>query len=122
MTTKFRAITSTTEICAFLDESTVGPSAHHAPSLSPATVQGSQDSKAVIELVHGLEAPDPNFMLMSFRTDEERKAKLAGVPGRFLKGRQEALERYQKEAGDEDARLAAFYRLKIQVREDLVAR
>lgn len=80
------------------------------------TVQGSADSSLLIEHVHSPAGPDPNFLLLSFRNDEERKAKYGDLVGEFLKGRQEALERYAKEAGDGDARLAAFYEAKIKVR------
>ena len=52
---------------------------------------------------------------LSWRTADERDKKANGLPGKFLKGRQSALERYSKEAGDEDARLSAFYKLKVQV-------
>lgn len=74
--------------------------------------------------MHSAEAPDPNTLLLSFRTEEERKAKAAGVPGKFLKGRQEALEKYAKESeGTKDAsgRLAAFYEAKIRDNGALLA-
>jgi len=67
----------------------------------------------IIETVHAQEAPDPNFLLLSFRDDAERKTKLAGLGGKFLNGRQDALLKYQKEAGDDDARLAVFLEKKI---------
>lgn len=54
--------------------------------------------------------------MLSFRNDEERREKLAGMAGKFLVGRQKALERYSAEAGDNDGRLAAFYELKLKVR------
>ncbi|KAK4700115.1 hypothetical protein P7C70_g6134, partial [Phenoliferia sp. Uapishka_3] len=119
--TKFRAVEGTISICQFLDQSTNGPSAHSAPSLSPATMDGSTDSNFIIDLVHSPTAPDPNMLGISFRNEQERKAKAAGFPGKFLQGRQDALEKYAKEAGDEDGRLAAFYRLKIKENGDLLA-
>lgn len=58
---------------------------------------------------------------LSWRTEAERDAKARGFAGKFLEGRQNALERYSKEAGDDDARLAAFYQLKLKVRFDPLA-
>ncbi|KAL8277467.1 hypothetical protein RQP46_010189 [Phenoliferia psychrophenolica] len=121
LSTKFRALTSTVEICTFLDHSTNGPSAHSAPSLSPATMQGSTDSTFIIDLVHSPTAPDPNMLGISWRNEKERDLKAAGFPGKFLQGRQNALERYSKEAGEDDARLAAFYKLKLQENGSLLA-
>ncbi|KAM0749787.1 hypothetical protein T439DRAFT_326679 [Meredithblackwellia eburnea MCA 4105] len=112
--TKFKAITNSIEISAFLDQSTNGLSSFDAPSLSPATVQGVTEAAAVVELVHAPDAPDPNTFLLGFRNEEERKAKYDGLVGKFLKGRQAALEKYSKEAGDEDKTLAAFYQNKIK--------
>lgn len=116
---KYKSLNDTTQICDFLDSATLSSRSHHlAPSLSPATVQGSTDSKAIIELVHK-EDVDPNFLLLSLRNDDERKAKLAGLPGQFLKGRQQALERYQTENASQggDSRFASFYEQKIKVRK-----
>lgn len=125
--TKYKSLTSTIEVCAFLDSATLTTS-HAAPSLSPATIQGSADSTWAIELVHGPSAPDPNALLLSFRTEEERKAKLNDVPGAFIKGRQEALERYAKESAADSSsdpsgsgRLAAFYENKIKENGGLLA-
>lgn len=124
-TTKAEADPERTQVCAFLDSATLTTS-HPAPSLSPATIQGSADSTWAIELVHGPSAPDPNALLLSFRTDEERQVKLNNVPGAFLKGRQAALLRYQKESeadGTPDAsgRLASFYENKIKENGGLLA-
>jgi hypothetical protein len=85
-------------------------------------VQGASDSTLLIEHIHAPYAPDPNALLLSFRDEDERKLKLGGLPGKFLKGRQVALERYAKEAGVEDGRLAAFYERKIKVRVGISAR
>lgn len=121
--TKYKSLTTTIEIADFLDASTLTTS-HPAPSLSPATIQGSADSTFFIQLVHSESAPDPNALLLSFRSEEERKAKLGDVPGKFLKGRQEALERYAKESeGSPDAsgRLATFYENKLKENGGLLA-
>jgi hypothetical protein len=113
--TKFKSLTTTISICQFLDSSTLS-SSHQSPSLSPATVQGNNAQNDIIEMLHKDEA-DPNFLGMSFRNHAERDAKCGGRPGGFLRGRKEALLRYQKEndEGDEDPRLAKFYELKIRV-------
>ncbi|BGP47716.1 hypothetical protein JCM10450v2_003581 [Rhodotorula kratochvilovae] len=110
--TKFKAITNTVDVCNFLDQST-NTSSFSAPALSPATIESSATSKDLIEHIHQ-DSVDPNTLLLVWRTEDERKQKLAGLPGGFLKGRQEALERYAKEVGDSDARLKAFYEKKIQ--------
>lgn len=53
---------------------------------------------------------------MSFRNDDERKLKWEGRASVYLKGRQSALLKYQKESEvEEDPRLNKFYALKIQV-------
>jgi hypothetical protein len=113
--TKFRALSGTKDICDFLDLSSTRSATHHAPALSPATVQRSADSKELIAHVHKEEAPDPNKILLSFRNEQERDAKFKGMVGGFLKGRQEALERYAKQVGDSDPRLKTFYEKKILV-------
>ncbi|GAA6020849.1 hypothetical protein JCM10207_001680 [Rhodosporidiobolus poonsookiae] len=118
--TKFKAIKGTVAVADFLDQSTIRSSAHAAPSLSPATVQRSAEQKDVIELVHKEEV-DPNVLMLSWRNDDERKQKLGGLAGGFLKGRQEALERYAKEVGDSDASLKAFYTKKIKENGGLLA-
>jgi hypothetical protein len=113
--TKFRALSGTKDICDFLDLSSTRSSTHHAPALSPATVQRSADSKELIAHVHKEEAPDPNKLLLSFRNEQERDTKFKGLVGGFLKGRQNALERYSKEVGDSDAKLKVFYEKKLSV-------
>ncbi|GAA5885818.1 hypothetical protein JCM6882_007572 [Rhodosporidiobolus microsporus] len=120
ITTKFKAITGSAAVTDFLDQATIRSSTHQAPSLSPATVQRASAQKELIELVHKDEV-DPNLLLLSFRDDKEREAKLGALPGGFLKGRQEALERYAKEVGDSDAKLKAFYEKKIAENGGLLA-
>ncbi|KAK4049035.1 hypothetical protein OIV83_004396 [Microbotryomycetes sp. JL201] len=121
--TKFKSLADSVEIAKFLDESTLSPaSSHSAPKLSPATVQGSTDEKYFIELVHKPDAPDPNFLLLSLRNDEERKGKNANLPGNFLRGRQTALEQYQKETKDSgSAAFQSFYENKIKENGGLLA-
>ncbi|GAA5837961.1 hypothetical protein JCM9279_004083 [Rhodotorula babjevae] len=110
--TKFKAITTTANVCDFLDRST-NSSSFAAPSLSPATIESSSTSKDLIEHIHQ-DSVDPNTLLLVWRNEAERKVKAGGLPGGFLKGRQGALERYAKEVGDSDLKLKAFYEKKIQ--------
>lgn len=119
--TKFRALTGTKDICDFLDLSSTRSATHHAPALSPATVQRSADSKELIAHVHHENAPDPNKLLLSFRNEQERDVKYKGMLGGFLQGRQAALERYAKQVGNSDAKLNAFYEKKIAENGGLVA-
>ncbi|BGO91235.1 hypothetical protein NBRC10512_001298 [Rhodotorula toruloides] len=120
ITTKFKALNSTIEICDFLDRSTVRSVHHSAPVLSPATVQRSAVSKEIIENVHRDDV-NPNTLLLLWRSEDERQAKLGGMVGGFLKGRQEALERYAKEVGSSDAKLKEFYEGKIKENGGLLA-
>lgn len=115
ISTKFKAISESSAITAFLDQASIRSSTHSAPSLSPATVQRSSTQKELIELVHETKV-DPNDLMLGFRDEAERKKGLEGLPGGFLKGRQAALERYAKEVGESDQRLAKWYKDKIAVR------
>ncbi|GAA6047019.1 hypothetical protein JCM3770_004154 [Rhodotorula araucariae] len=117
--TKYKAVTGTVAVCNFLDQST-NTSSFSAPSLSPATIESSGASKDLIEHIHQ-DSVNPNTLMLLWRTEDERKQKLAGLAGGFLKGRQEALERYAKEVGDSDAKLQAFYAKKIQENGGLLA-
>ncbi|GAA5943174.1 glutathione S-transferase family protein [Sporobolomyces koalae] len=119
--TKFRALTGTKDICDFLDLSSTRSATHHAPALSPATVQRSADSKELIAHIHTEDAPDPNKLFLSFRTEQERDAKFNGMVGGFLKGRQEALERYAREVDGTDTRLKIFYEKKLLENGHLIA-
>ncbi|GAA6027743.1 hypothetical protein JCM8097_008012 [Rhodosporidiobolus ruineniae] len=118
--TKYKAITGSQAVCDFLDQATLRSSAHSAPALSPATIARAAAQKDLIELVHK-EDVDPNLLLLSFRDENEAKTKFGGLVGGFLKGRQEALERFVKEVGDSDARLKEFYQKKIQENGGLIA-
>lgn len=64
---------------------------------------------------------NPNTLLLLWRSEDERQAKLGGMVGGFLKGRQEALERYAKEVGSSDAKLKEFYEGKIKENGGLLA-
>lgn len=58
-----------------------------------------------------------------WRNEDERKAKAAGLPATFLRGRQTALERYAKEADGQqnNAWLRDFYAKKIRENGALLA-
>ncbi|GAA5968863.1 hypothetical protein JCM11641_000761 [Rhodosporidiobolus odoratus] len=118
--TKFKAISGSTAVTDFLDQATVRSTTHPAPSLSPATVERAARQKDLLELIHK-EDIDPNLLLLCIRNAEEGRTKLGGMPGGFLKGRQEALLRYAKEVGDSDQRLKAFYEKKIAENGGLLA-
>lgn len=124
--TQFKAITTSIEVCKFLDDCTLGFSDPTAtapsPSLSPATVQGSADSEYLIGLVHSDTAPDANKLLLGFRSEGERDVKwgkgaVEGGARKWLEGRHKALLNYRKESEvEEDPILNKFYDLKIKVR------
>ncbi|GAA5990892.1 hypothetical protein JCM10908_000067 [Rhodotorula pacifica] len=119
ISTKFKAICSTSEICDFLDRSTTKTAQFSAPALSPATIQNSDLSKEIIARVHADDV-DPNALLLVWRNEDERKAKAGGLPATFLRGRQEALERYAAEESS-DSKLKEFYANKIKENGGLLA-
>lgn len=86
-----------------------------APSLSPATIQNAEASKDIIKRVHDAKV-DPNALLLLWRNEEERQAKAKGLPATFLRGRQEALESYAKQAENQQNNgwLRDFYAKKIE--------
>lgn len=120
ISTKFKALCSTEEICDFLDRSTTKSAQFSAPALSPATIQNADLQKEIIARVHGDEV-DPNALLLVWRDEAERKAKAGGLPATFLRGRQEALERYAREVSSNDAKLSEFYSNKLKENGGLLA-
>ncbi|BGP15734.1 hypothetical protein JCM10213_007971 [Rhodosporidiobolus nylandii] len=110
--TKFKAICGSVAVTEFLDTATLRSSTHPAPSLSPATVERASRQKEILEFIHKADV-DPNMLMLSCRDEAEGKQKLEGMAGGFLKGRQEALERYAAEVGDSDSKLKEFYAKKI---------
>ncbi|GAA5863422.1 hypothetical protein JCM3774_005286 [Rhodotorula dairenensis] len=120
ISTKFKALCSTEEICDFLDRSTTKSAQFSAPALSPATIQNADLQKEIIARVHG-DHVDPNALLLVWRNEAERKAKAGGLPATFLRGRQEALERYSREVGSSDSRLSEFYATKLKENGNLLA-
>ncbi|QRV90530.1 glutathione S-transferase [Ceratobasidium sp. AG-Ba] len=98
--TKYRALTDTKSVLEFLDKSRSNLSKTHttshkpAPSLTPATVDGSALSKLLIDLVHADEN-DPNFLQITAKDDAELKEKADGFLGKvFVSGRAKALDEY----------------------------
>lgn len=120
ISTKFKALCSTDEICDFLDRSTTKSAQFSAPALSPATIQNADLQKEIIARVHGDEV-DPNALLLVWRDEAERKVKAGGLPATFLRGRQEALERYAREVSSSDAKLSEFYANKLKENGGLLA-
>ena len=51
------------------------------------------DAKSLIEAVHE-ESHDPNAMLLSAISDQDREAKINGIPLGFLSGRQKSLDKF----------------------------
>lgn len=71
--------------------------------------------------MHG-DQVDPNALLLVWRDEAERKAKAEGLPATFLRGRQEALERYSREvSAASDAKLSEFYANKLKENGGLLA-
>jgi len=65
--------------------------APHPPRVSAHT------STSIVEEVHGANH-DPNALLLSSVSDEDRQAKINGIPKGFLEGRQKALDEYTPNA------------------------
>jgi len=65
--------------------------APHPPRVSAHT------STSIVEEVHGANH-DPNATLLMSVSDEDREAKIKGIPKGFLQGRQDALDKYAPEA------------------------
>ncbi|KZT57096.1 hypothetical protein CALCODRAFT_483453 [Calocera cornea HHB12733] len=74
---QFRALRDSVAITDFIDQSRSPLSKTHttssapAPSLSPATMEGSNTSKAIISLLHDPKGADPNFLKRSARVPAE---------------------------------------------------
>ncbi|EJT97784.1 hypothetical protein DACRYDRAFT_84120 [Dacryopinax primogenitus] len=94
---QFRALRDSVTITDFIDSSrsplskTNTTSSAPAPSLSPATIEGSNISKAIISLLHDSKGADPNFLKRSARTPAELQAGKA-VNTALFANRQEAIE------------------------------
>jgi len=70
---------------------------------------GKSSGTNFIDRIHE-DAVDPNFALLSARNEEELKAKNSGIPGLFIRNRQQALESYAPTAPE----FADFYTAKIK--------
>jgi len=119
ISTKYSAITDSVAILSFLDAHRTSTSTTEsdapARSLAPSSIEQQGISNDLIKLVHAPEA-DPNFLLLSARNEEELKAKSAGLPGNFIRGRKKALDEYSKEQDVTD-RVKNFYADKIKATE-----
>ena len=95
VSTKYTALTTSIEICEFLDTHRTSESRGDAParSLAPASLAAKAASDELIALVHQ-DSADPNFLLLTARTEAELRANSAGLPGQFVRGRKKALEGY----------------------------
>jgi glutathione S-transferase len=102
MESRYKAITDTEAIVAFLDKSrsvmshTHTTSAAPAPALSPATVALSSTAKSIIALVHSSPASPELLFYFNARDSTTLKTVSPSVSG-FLKGRKGAVERYLAE-------------------------
>ncbi len=116
--TKFRALTDTKAILEFLDKSrsqnTLASSAVEegkelapAPVLAPATIEGKAVSDEIIALVHDAKV-DPNFLLLGIRSEADLSSAVSGLPGTFVKNRNNALIEQQKILSDPNSVSTAF--------------
>ena len=123
VSTKYTAICSTAEICEFLDSHRTSESRGDAParSLAPASLAAKAASDELIALVHQ-ENTDPNFLLLTARTEAELKANAAGIPGQFVRGRKKALEGYLSAAetqAEVSGRMENFLKDKLKAMDGL---
>ncbi|KAF8524230.1 hypothetical protein JB92DRAFT_2827121 [Gautieria morchelliformis] len=95
LATSKKIYTSTAEVVRYLID--------HAPR--PA---GKPSGTDLLEILHGA-AIDPNFSMLSARSEAELKAKGMGIGGRFVRGRQNSLERLARTAPE----YKAFYKTKL---------
>ncbi|KAI0296168.1 hypothetical protein BC826DRAFT_908571 [Russula brevipes] len=111
MESRYRAITDTDALIAFLDKSRSTMSRTHttssapAPALSPATVALSSAAKSIITLVHsGVASPDALFCLNA--RDLPALRAIAPSVSAFLKGRKQTLERHLAENESKEVRVS----------------
>lgn len=82
----------------YTDSTTIAPEilkiAPHPPPVSADT------STSIIEEIHAA-AHDPNATLILPINDQDREAKINGIPKAFLEGRQKALDKYAPDAPEE---------------------
>ncbi|CAE7230630.1 unnamed protein product [Rhizoctonia solani] len=98
--TKYKALTDTVSVLNFLDKSRSNLSKTHttsqkpAPALSPATIEASNLSTTLINLVHAPEV-DPNFLIVAAKDEAELQEKAAGFVGKtYILGRAKAMDEY----------------------------
>ncbi|KAI0257113.1 hypothetical protein BJV78DRAFT_1160327 [Lactifluus subvellereus] len=111
MDSRYKAITDTDALIAFLDKSrsvmshTHTTSAAPAPALSPATVALSSIAKSIITLLHSSPASPELLFYLNARDSYALKMIAPGI-STFLKGRKEALERYLVENETNEIRVS----------------
>jgi hypothetical protein len=98
-------------------------SAAPAPALSPATVALSSIARSIITLLHSSPASPELLFYLNARDSHTLKMVAPGISA-FLKGRQEALERYLAENETSEIRVSektkTFWLEKKNVTEDLL--
>jgi glutathione S-transferase len=130
MESRYKAITDTEALIAFLDKSrsvmshTHTTSAAPAPVLSPATVAMSSTAKSIIALLHSAPASPELLFYLNARDLPALKTGAPSVSA-FLKGRKEALVRYLTEDESKEIRVSektkTFWLEKKSATEDLLS-
>jgi glutathione S-transferase len=129
MESRYKAITDTEAIIAFLDKSrsimshTHTTSAAPAPALSPATVSLSATAKSIIALVHSSPA-SPELLFYFNARDSATLKTVSPSVSTFLKGRKTALEHYLAENETKEIRVSEktkkFWQEKKNTTEELL--
>ncbi|KAH9046249.1 hypothetical protein EDB84DRAFT_1466864 [Lactarius hengduanensis] len=130
MESRYKAITDTEAIIAFLDKSrsimshTHTTSAAPAPALSPATIELSAMAKSIIALIHS--SPASPELLFYFNAGDSTTLKTVSPSvSAFLKGRKGALEHYLAEDEASEIRVSEktkkFWLEKKSTTEELLA-
>lgn len=114
MTTQFRSLNNSAEICEFLDAARTALStsadAPPAPALMAATIDTKQQQDALIALVHS-EKADANAALILPVDEQELEKKSKSFLAQFVGNRQSALEKYsQSSEAQSNQNLANFYK------------
>ncbi|KAF8506674.1 hypothetical protein F5888DRAFT_1791086 [Russula emetica] len=130
MENRYKAITDTEALIAFLDKSrsvmshTHTTSAAPAPVLSPATVSLSSTAKSIITLLHSAPASPESLFCLNAR-DLPALRTVAPSVRAFLKGRKGSLERYLAENESKEVRVSektrTFWLEKKSATEDLLS-
>jgi len=129
MESRYKAITDTEALIAFLDKSRSVMSHTHttspapAPALSPATVAMSSTANSIITLLHSSPA-SPELLFYLNAKDLAALRTVAPSISTFLKGRKEALDCYVAENEANEVRVSektkTFWLEKKSAKEDLL--